>query len=347
LADKRFFTNHGPFSLADLAKQVGGEFLNEATKELATRIKVVDVQTLNRAMPDDITFFHNPKYRADLNTTAAGCIITTREMAAFVPEKSVVLVHPTPYRAYANIARLFYPEVDKPAPCQDKHIATTARIAPSAILEPGVVIKDHVSIGAGTVIGANTVIETGVEIGEQCAIGSNITLSHCILGKQVTILPGTRIGQAGFGFVMDAKGYVNVPQLGCVLIEDQVEIGANVTIDRGTLEDTVIGAETRIDNLVQIGHGVQVGRQCVLVAQVGIAGSTRLGNFVVAAGQVGLAGHLKIGDGVKIAAQSGVMRDVEPKETIAGTPAVPVRQWHRQTVSLAQLAKSKVKKKEI
>ena len=347
MADKRFFTNHGPFTLAYLAQQVGGEFLDEATKEGAARIKVGDVQTLNRATTDDLTFFHNQKYRDDLNNTVAGWVITTAEMASFVPKKTSVLVHPTPYRAYADIARLFYPEVDKPSLQQTQHIAKTARISPTAILEPGVVIKANASIGSGCVIGANTVIEAGVEIGENCFIGSNVTLSHCILGNQVTILPGTRIGQAGFGFVMDAKGHINVPQLGRVLIEDQVDIGANVTIDRGTLEDTLIGAGTRIDNLVQIGHGVQVGRQCVLVAQVGIAGSTHLGNFVVAAGQVGLAGHLKIGDGVKIAAQSGVMRNVEPGETIAGTPAVPVIQWHRQTINLAKLAKGNVKKKEV
>ena len=157
----------------------------------------------------------------------------------------------------------------------------------------------------------------------------------------MSIFPGVRIGQEGFGFAVDKSGHVRVPQLGRVLIEDDVEIGANTTVDRGAGPDTVIGQGCRIDNLVQIAHNVRIGRGTMIAAQAGIAGSATIGDFVLIGGQVGVLGHLTVGDGVRLVGQSGIIRDIEPGETYAGSPAVPVRQWHRQTAQLARLAKGR------
>jgi UDP-3-O-[3-hydroxymyristoyl] glucosamine N-acyltransferase len=214
-------------------------------------------------------------------------------------------------------------------------------VADGCQIDAGAVIGAHAEIAADCHIGANAVIGEGVALGANCRIGANSTISHAILGSRVYIHPGVRIGQDGFGFAMGPAGHLKVPQLGRVVVHDDVEIGANTTIDRGAGPDTVIGAGCRIDKLVQIGHNVQLGRGCVLVAQTGISGSTKLGDFVITAGQAGLTGHLTIGSGARIAAQAGVMRDVAPGETVGGSPAVPVTQWLRQTALLGQLAQKK------
>jgi UDP-3-O-[3-hydroxymyristoyl] glucosamine N-acyltransferase len=196
-------------------------------------------------------------------------------------------------------------------------------------------------IGRRTLIGANAVIGPGVVIGDDCVVGAGATISHSLIGDRVNVYPGARLGQDGFGFAMGPEGHLKVPQLGRVIVEDDVEIGANTTIDRGAGPDTVIGAGTKIDNLVQIGHNVRLGRGCILVAQVGISGSTRFGDGVAAGGQAGFTGHLHVGAGARIAAQSGVMRDVEPGATIGGSPAVPIQEFLRQGVVLHRLARRK------
>ena len=190
-------------------------------------------------------------------------------------------------------------------------------------------------------VGANVTVGPAVEIGDDTRIGAGSSLSHCLIGKRVVIFPGVRIGQEGFGFAIDRGGHVKIPQLGRVLIEDDVEIGANTTIDRGSGPDTVIAQGCRIDNLVQIAHNVRVGRGSVIAAQSALAGSARVGEFVQIAGQVGVADHRTIGDGVRLAGQTGVTRDIEPGGTYGGTPAVPIRQWHRQSAQLARLARGK------
>lgn len=344
MVDRRFYENKGPFKLQEIVV-LGQATINFSSSEILEDQKIFGVATLKHAQATDLSFFHNAKYIEDLKATKAGWVFTTQEFSSLVPTPSKALVTEAPYRSYAKVASHFYPNVENDFVSMSHPISPTAEIGEGVILEPGVVVREGASIGAGTFIGANAVIGKGVIIGESCRIGQNVTVSHAILGNKITILPGTRIGQAGFGFFMDEKGFITVPQLGRVIIEDSVEIGANVTIDRGTLEDTFIGQGTRIDNLVQIAHGVQIGKNCVLVAQVGIAGSTRLGNYVIAAGQAGFTGHLKIEDGAKIAAQAGVMRDIKKGEAVAGSPAVPVHQWHRQTVSLAKLARTKQKEK--
>jgi len=208
---------------------------------------------------------------------------------------------------------------------------------------PNAVIEQGVRLGRRCRVGANTVIAAGVEVGDDCRIGPNVTLSHCVIGSRVVLHPGVRIGQEGFGFASDPAGPVKVPQLGRVLIGNDVDIGANTTIDRGSGPDTVIGSGSMIDNLVQIGHNVILGRCCVLAGQVGISGSTRLDDFVMVGGQGGLAGHLHIGRGVRIAAKSGIMRDIPAGETVCGSPAVPLTEFMRQTAVLQRLARKKDK----
>ena len=220
-------------------------------------------------------------------------------------------------------------------------IEPTAKIGNNCTISAFAVIEADVVIGDSCFIGPHCIIQKGTILGNNCHLEAHVVIGYAVVGNQVYIKPGARIGQPGFGFHMDEKGHFDIPQLGRVLIGDHVHIGANTTIDRGSFADTIIGKGVRIDNLVQIAHNVEVGDNSVLVAQVGIAGSTKLGKFVIAAGQVGIAGHLNIGNGVKIAAQSGLMRDVVDRETIAGSPAVPVRDWHKQTIALQRLTKRK------
>jgi UDP-3-O-[3-hydroxymyristoyl] glucosamine N-acyltransferase len=240
------------------------------------------------------------------------------------------------------VAQAFYPS---PAPVAwispSAHVDSSARIGADCWIDHGVVIGAGVEIGDRCRIGSHAVIGAGVVIGADGTIGANATVQCALIGAKVNIYPGARIGQDGFGFAMGVQGHLKVPQLGRVIIGNNVEIGANTTIDRGAGPDTVIGDGCWIDNLVQIGHNVQLGRGCVVVAQVGISGSTQFGDFVAAGGQSGFAGHLKIGSGAKIAAQAGVIGDVPAGQTYGGYPAVPRLEWLRQSVILGKMARAK------
>jgi UDP-3-O-[3-hydroxymyristoyl] glucosamine N-acyltransferase len=338
MADLRFFALAGPFTAGDLATRVGADLAGAADAGLL----LTDVAPLDTAEATHITFLENKKYRAALRVTQAGAAVVAPDAVPLAPAGLTLLVSPAPYVTYAMVAQAFHPE---PAPTPG--IAVTAVIDPSARLGAGCTVDHHAVIGANVEIGerchigANATIGAGCVIGDDVRVGANATVSHCLIGARVRLYPGVRIGQDGFGFAPSRDGHVKVPQLGRVVIGDDVEVGANSTIDRGAGPDTVIGAGTMIDNLVQIGHNVQTGRGCVLVAQVGIAGSTRLGDYVQIGGQGGLTGHLVIGASAKIAAQSGVMRDVAPGETMMGSPAVPIRDHHRQVALIRRLAKNK------
>ncbi len=299
------------------------------------------LNSLSEASQSEIAVLHNPKYAKDAMHSSAGVCITTDALAHRVGPNCHVICHATPYRAYAKVANYMFasPELLSSMIHPTAVIHSTAIIGENCQIGPYVVIEEGVKIGARTIIEAHTHIASHVIIGDDGYVGSGVTISHSIIGSKVFIKPGTRIGQQGFGFHMDEKGHFDVPQLGIVEIANDVQIGSNVCIDRGSLKNTVICDGVRIDNLVQIAHNVYIGPMCVIVAQVGVAGSTRLGKFVVLAGQAGLAGHLNIGDHVKVAAQSGLMRDVDAGQTVAGTPAVPVRDWHKQTILLQKLLK--------
>jgi UDP-3-O-[3-hydroxymyristoyl] glucosamine N-acyltransferase len=338
MADPRFFSVAGPFTVAELAARIGAEIAGAGERD---RI-IKDVAPLEGAGPEHVTFLDNRKYLAAFRRTGAGCAIVHPDFAGQAPAGVTLLLTKTPYRGYALAAQAFYPEpVLAPAVAASAVVDPSARLGEGCRIEHNAVIGAQAELGRRCHIGANAVIGEACVLGDDVRVGANASLSHCIIGARVRLYPGVRIGQDGFGFTLDPEGYVKVPQLGRVIIGDDVEIGANSTIDRGAGPDTVIGAGTMIDNLVQIGHNVQMGRGCVLVAQSGISGSTRLGDYVMIGGQGGLAGHLAVGSGARIAAQAGVMRDVAPGEQVVGAPAVPSREFFRQVAALKRLAAKK------
>lgn len=338
MADPRFFKVAGPFALGALAQLTGATLSDPAAAEK----QVMDVAPLQDAGPDILSFLDNKKYVSVFKETRAGACFVRPELAAQAPAGTVCLIHKNPYKAYALAAQAFYPP-PAPAPYRAPSAVVDARaqIGADCHIDHAALIGAHVKIGARTRIGPMAVIEDGVEIGEDCDIGARVYVTHALIGNKVRLHPGAVIGRPGFGFAIDPAGYVAVPQLGRVVVGDDVEIGANTTIDRGAGPDTVIGQGSRIDNLVQIGHNVQIGKYCVIVSQTGISGSTQLGDYVMTGGQSGLAGHLKIGAGARIAAQSGIMRDIPPGQEVMGSPAVPIRQFMRQTARLSRMGHKK------
>lgn len=338
MVDSRFFTNHGPFLLSQLAEVAGATLADPAH---GTRT-IADVAPLDRAEETVLSFFDNVKYIEQFAVSKAGaCFIRTKH-ADKAPKGMALLLSDDPYRSYAIAAQKFYPNTAPTQGISDKAIIeASARIGAGSTIAAGAYIGDNVEIGSRCTIGPNAVINSGVTIGDDTQIGPLTSISHAYIGSHVIIHRGVHIGQDGFGFALGRNGHVKVPQLGRVIIEDNVEIGSGTTIDRGTGPDTHIAEGTKIDNLVQIGHNVHIGRHSVIVAQAGISGSTRLGDGVVLGGQSGIAGHLKIGAGARIAAKSGVMVDIPAGTSVGGSPSVPIQDWHRQTIALSKLIKSK------
>jgi UDP-3-O-[3-hydroxymyristoyl] glucosamine N-acyltransferase len=332
--DPRFFRRVGPHSLAAVVDAAGTD--GEGAEAPPRRLMLHRIAPLAVATGDEVSFcLNNRKYRQALAATKAGAVIVHPDMRDLVPDTSVAIVAADPLVAWSKVAALFHPAAPaRPGIHPSAVVAATARIDPSTEVGPLAVIGENVVIGPRGRIGAMAVIGDGVEIGWDVRIGTHVSVSHSLIGDRVCLYPGVRVGQDGFGFAIAAGGFHTVPQLGRVLIEDDVEVGANCTIDRGTLEDTVVGAGSRIDNLVQIGHNVRIGRACVIVAQAGISGSTVLEDQVVLAGQAGLAGHLRIGAGSRIGAQAGVMADVPARSDLVGAPAQPVKNFFKEVATI-------------
>ena len=338
MADKRFFTVAGPFTTDEIARRTGATLVGSGNDKLVLR----DVAPLDTAGAGQLSFLDNRKYLDLFRKTGAAACFVHPDLSREAPKGVVVLVTPEPYRAYALAAQAFYPDPPPvPGIAPSAVVDATVELGEGCRIEANAVLGDHAKLGRRCLIGANAVIGASVVLGDDVRVGANASVSHSLVGNRVRIYPGARLGQDGFGFAPDRKGFVKVPQLGRVVVGDDVEIGANSTIDRGAGPDTVIGPGTMIDNLVQIGHNVQIGRQCVLVSQTGISGSTKLGDFVMIGGQGGLIGHLDIGTGAKIGAQAGVMRDVPAGETVVGAPAIPAREFFRQVAALRRLAKTR------
>lgn len=337
MADPRFFTRTPAKTLTELAEIAGGQL---ARPDDGARF-IEDVAALDQAGEDHISFLDNIRYKDAFSKSKAGACIVSEAMVAHAPEGMSLIISKNPYKSYARVAQAFYPDVLPAKVVSDRAcIHETAVIGDGCVIENGAVIKEHVKIGNGSWIESNAVIGKGVEIGEKTRIGANATVSHAVIGSGTRLYPGVRIGQDGFGFAIDPAGHVKVPQLGRVIVGDHVEIGANSCIDRGAGPDTVIGHGTWIDNLVQIGHNVKIGKGCVLVAQSGVAGSTTLEDYAVLAAQAGVAGHLKIGMGARIGAKSGVMKDVPAGEEQLGAPSMPVKEFMRQVIALKRLTRS-------
>jgi UDP-3-O-[3-hydroxymyristoyl] glucosamine N-acyltransferase len=337
-----FFRPNRALTIADIADIVGVPVPDGADGGRVVR----GIAPLDRAGPDDLVFLDNPRYAADAELTAAAVCIVGRRHAARVAKSAVVLVAAQPYRAFAQVAAAMFPQVMRPTSLfgatgvsPGSFVHADARLETGVIVDPGAVIGPGVEIGSGTVICANAVIGPGVKIGRNGAIGPGASVTNALIGNQVIIHGGTRIGTDGFGYAMGSEGHAKVPQIGRVVIQDNVEIGSNSCIDRGANRDTIIGEGTKIDNLVQIGHNVVIGRHCVIVALVGISGSTTLEDYVVLGGQVGVVGHVRIGMGAQIAGSASIAEDVPAGQRWGGTPARPLRQWAREVATLAKLAK--------
>ncbi len=318
------------FTAGDIAAKLGGKVLGDHTMPLT------GFQAADRARAGDLTFAENRTFFERAEQSAASAIIVDK---TFTSERKVLIRVPSARIAFAKVVPLFYPEPGPPTGIHPSAIISEkADVHPEACVGAHVIIGDGAKIGARTVLHGNNYVDENCVIGDDCAIFHNVSLyPRTELGDRVRIHAGTIVGSDGFGYVQEGGKHLKVPQIGNVVIDDDVEIGANVTIDRGALGPTHIGKGTKIDNLVQIAHNVSTGENCLVVAQAGIAGSTKLGDYCTLAGQVGLAGHLRIGNHVTIAAQSGVMRDINDGEKWFGTPAQPDKQMKRQLLALQKL----------
>lgn len=341
MADPRFFTTAGPFTLAQLAEVAKARLAPGADGGK----QVVDVASLDAAGSEHVSFLDNRRYLEAFAKSGAGACLVYPDLADRAPHAMALLFTETPYLAFARVARAFHPPPPlEPGVAPTAVVDLTAKLGEGCRIEPGAVIRPRTEIGARCYIGPNAVIGTGVTLGDDCVIGACASLSYCLVGNRVVINPGARVGQEGFGFATGQEGHVKIPQVGRVILHDDVEVGANTTIDRGSGADTIIGQGCMIDNLVQIAHNVQLGRGCVLSGQVGISGSTKLGDFVVLGGQVGLAGHLTVGDRAMLAAKSGVHNNLDGGQAYGGSPAVAIKEWRRQAAWLALVGKRKVKR---
>jgi UDP-3-O-[3-hydroxymyristoyl] glucosamine N-acyltransferase len=333
MADPRFFEDLGPLALHELATLVGARVSDPSAS--ATLIR--GAAPLGRASTGEVAFLSDRRYVAELAETKASACFLNEAQAAMAPAGCIALITPEPQAAWARAAaRLHRPwrfQTGDPA------IHPTAELEDGVSLAPGVVVGRHVRIGRETVIGPNTVIGPGVAIGRNSWIGANVSIGFALIGDNVRILSGAVIGEAGFGVAAGRTGAIDIPQLGRAILQDGVTVGSNSCIDRGAWDDTVIGENTKIDNLVQVAHNVRLGRSCALAAHTGISGSVEVGDGVQFGGRAGIADHVKIGDGAQIGAAAGLMHNVPAGERWGGYPAMPARQWMRQVAWLARASR--------
>jgi len=334
MPDARFYEDLGPVSLADLAKLTGSSLIGDGSVPIRT------VAPLARASEGDIAFLSDRRYAAELKGTKASACFLTETMAEQAPAGCAALVTPLPQAAWAAAAAALH----RPRVHSGQAVHPTAELEDGVVLSPGAVVGPGAKVGRGTVIGPNAVIGPGVAIGRECRIGAGAYVGFALLGDRVSILAGAIIGEAGFGATGSATGVIDIPQLGRVILQDGVTIGANSCVDRGAWDDTVIGENTKIDNLVQIAHNCRIGRNCVAAAHTGISGSVTVGDGAAFGGRAGVADHITIGAGAQIAAAGGVMKDVPAGETWGGYPAKPLRQWMREIAWLSRQAARKESK---
>ncbi len=342
MADPAFFPRPVPLSIAAIA-----ELTSAVPGPGAALDRLINgVSALETAGPQDAAFFEGRRYASALAATGAGLCFAQPQDVGLVPAGTIALAIRRPQEAFVKLAAALFPAAERPQPifvsqgiAIGAHVHPEARLEDGVTVEPGAVIGPRAAIGQGTLITATAVIGPDVQIGRNTVIGAGAVVTHAFIGNRVIIHPGARIGQDGFGFIAGLGGHRKIPQIGRVILQDDVEIGANTAIDRGSVRDTVIGEGTKIDNLVQIAHNVVIGRHCFLAGMVGIAGSATIGDFVAIGGAAGIAPHVAVGTGAQIAAGSGVSRDVPPGARWAGYPAVPAVDWVRQYSVARRLAR--------
>lgn len=337
MTDDRFYDRAGPFTLAQIAAEIGADLEKGANPALELR----DVASLESAQGGDISIFSDAKFANAFVVTNASLVVTNDKLAA-MPHGVALLVVPNPRLAFALVGHMFYPPGPLAAGVRAAMpVHPTATVGAGTEICPGVEIGAGARIGANCYIGNNVMIGRGVVIGDDCRIGANCSITHTIIGNRVILGPNNSIGNQGFSFVPSMTGLLRVPQLGRVIIEDDVEFGSNCNVDRGAMGDTHIERGVRFDSLIHVGHNVRIGHHSLVAAQVGIAGSTTLGPMVLVGGQVGISDHRTIGAGARLAARSGVTRDIGPGEHVGGYPARPLKRWHRETALLARMARAK------
>lgn len=346
MINKNFFRKKKEFFTLKEVLEITGSKLPEG-KDYDSEKKIYDVATLDSATSDEISFFHSAAYLDKFLNSKAGFCFVEEKSAHKAPSSMIPIININPYFAYGKFLSEFFLDTKTHDEGQDSKISSRATISKSAIIgnnvtvKSGAVIGDNVKIGDNSFIGANSVIGDNCQIGNNVTINALVAISHCVVGNNVTIHNGAKIGQDGFGFAYEKGKMQKILQLGIVEIGNDVEIGADCCIDRGAINNTIIGNQVKIDNMVQIGHNVIIGEGTVIAGCAAVAGSVKIGKFVQIGGNASIAGHLVMGDGAKIAGMSGVTKDVAPMQAVGGLPAVPIRDWHKMSIKLAQMIKEK------
>lgn len=356
MSERRFmsiksFFDPQPISIEEICTLSGASLPERSGNPVDSGLVISDASPIETASVGSVTFLDNAKYAKYLPDTEASAVFCSEKYLSQVPETVVALIHPKPYEAYGKTLASMFPTAMRPLPATGEtgisnaaHVDPSARLEEGVLVEAGAVIGKGVAIGKGTQILAGAVIGQNVQIGRDCTIGMNVSVSCTLIGDRVIVHGGTQIGQDGFGFALSAEGHRKIPQVGRVIIQDDVEIGANCAIDRGANRDTILGEGTKLDNLVQIAHNVVIGRHCVLIALSGVAGSATLDDFVIVAAQTGIVGHVHVGKGAQIGGGSGVTQNVGPGEKVMGYPAIPANIWMREAAKQIIAAKKSGKR---
>lgn len=346
MSDPVFFEPSRRYTALEIANLTGAELLDSRHEQAS----VATIAPARDGTSDSLVFVEGRRNAGLLDGLRAAAVLCTPDITSLVPAGIAILVTQKPQAAFAQVARLMFPTASRPQAITGEtgvspaaYVHPTAKLEANVIVEPGAVIGANVAIGSGTIIAPNAVVGVSTQIGRDCFIGPNVNVQCALIGNRVVIHSGASVGREGFGFVAGATGPERIPQIGRVVIQDNVEIGANTTVDRGAMADTIIGESSKIDNLVQIAHNVRIGRGCVIAGQCGISGSVTIGDYVMMGGRVGLADHLTIGSGARLAAASGFMNDVPAGEVWAGLPARPMMEFMRDVAAIRKLS-SKPKK---